>query len=207
MGIVSKEKFMAKAKKVIVCDVDGVLLNWEDAFQIWMEHQGFEKVKNHQFIYNAAEQYGLNKAEGKKWVRLFNQSAAIGFLPPLRDAQEIIKLLHNNYGYRFAVCTSLSKDKSAQELRTRNLKKYFGDVFEEFVYLDTGADKDDALYKLAKKYRGCYWVEDKVENAHAGAVVEFDPIVMEHGYNMNDEHDYFVAKDWEDIYLHVTKRK
>ena len=34
------------SKKIIVTDVDGVLLNWEDAFQIWMEHQGFEKVKN-----------------------------------------------------------------------------------------------------------------------------------------------------------------
>ena len=37
-------------KKVIVCDVDGVLLNWEDAFQVWMEHQGFERIKGHQFI-------------------------------------------------------------------------------------------------------------------------------------------------------------
>ena len=194
-------------KKVIVVDVDGVLLNWEDSFQVWMEHQGFERVKGHQFIYNAAEQFGLSKTEGKKCVRLFNQSAAIGFLPPLRDAQEIIKLLHKNYGYRFVVCTSLSKDISAQELRTRNLKKYFGDVFNEFVYLDTGADKDAALYKLAKKYRGCLWVEDKVENAFAGEKVEFEPIVMEHGYNMNEEHPFFVAKSWEDIYLHITKRK
>jgi len=193
-------------KKIIVTDVDGVLLNWEDAFQIWMEHQGFEKVKKHKFIYNAAEQFGLSTEEGKKWVRIFNQSAAIGFLPPLRDAQEIVKLLSKNYGYRFVICTSLSTDKAAQELRTRNLEKYFGDVFEEYVYLGTGADKDDALYKLAKKYRGCYWVEDKVENAYAGEKVEFKPVVMEHGYNMNDEHPFFVAKNWEDIYRHITKR-
>ncbi len=193
------------SKKTILVDVDGVLLNWEDGFQVWMEHQGHKRVKGHQFIYNAAEQFGLSKSEGKKAVKMFNQSAAIGFLPPLRDAQEIVKLLNRNWGYRFVVCTSLSNDKSAQELRTRNLEKYFGEVFDEFVYLDTGADKDEALYKLAKKYRGCLWVEDKVENAHAGAVVEFEPIVMEHGYNMNTEHDYFVAKNWEDIYLKIIK--
>ena len=70
-------------KKVIVVDCDGVLLNWEDAFITWMEHQGYERVKGHQFIYNAGEKFGLTPAEGKKWVRLFNQSAAIGFLPPL----------------------------------------------------------------------------------------------------------------------------
>ena len=195
------------SKKVIVTDVDGVLLKWEDAFQIWMEHQGFERVKGHQFIYNAAEQFGLNKTEGKKWVRLFNQSAAIGFLPPLRDAQEIVKLLNNNYGYRFVVCTSLSKDKAAQELRTQNLKKIFGDVFDEFVYLDTGADKDAALYKLAKKYRGCLWIEDKLENCEVGAKVDFESVLMEHGYNMNLDHDFFVAKSWEDIYLKIIKRK
>ena len=198
---------MLAKKKIIVTDVDGVLLNWEDAFQIWMEHQGFKKVKGHQFIYNAAEQFGLNKAEGKKWVRLFNQSAAIGFLPPLRDAQEIVRLLHNNYGYRFVVCTSLSKDVNAPELRTRNLEKIFGNVFEEFVYLDTGADKDEALYKLAKKYRGCLWVEDKLENCDSGAVVDFEPVLMEHGYNMNEEHDYFVARDWEDIYLQIINKR
>ena len=194
-------------KKIIVTDVDGVLLNWEDAFQIWMEHQGYQRVKGHQFIYNAAKQFDLTKGEGRKWVKLFNESAAIGFLPPRGDAQEIVSLLNNNYGYRFVVCTSLSKDKNAQELRTRNLKKLFGDVFEEIVYLDTGADKDEALYKLAKKYRGCLWVEDKVENAYAGDTVQFESIVMEHGYNMNDDHPFFVAKDWEDIYLHISKRK
>ncbi len=194
-------------KKIIVTDVDGVILNWEDAFQVWMEHQGFKKVLKHKLIYNAASQFNLSKEEGKKWVKLFNQSAAIGFLPPLRDAQEILTLLNKNYGYRFVVCTSLSNDKAAQELRTRNLQKYFGDIFEEFVYLDTGADKDEALYKLAKKYRGCLWVEDKVENADAGAKVDFEPVVMEHGYNMNENHEHFVAKNWEDIYLHIIKRK
>ena len=61
------------------------------------------------------------------------------------------------------------------------------------------------MYKLAKKYRGCYWVEDKVENAHVGKQVEFEPIVMEHGYNMNTEHDFFVAKNWEDIYRHIVR--
>ena len=96
-----------QVKKIIVCDVDGVLLNWEDAFQVWMEHQGFERIKGHQFIYNAAAQFGLSPGEGKKWVRLFNQSAAIGFLPPLRDAQEVLKLLNKNYGYRFVICSSL----------------------------------------------------------------------------------------------------
>ena len=200
---------MSKSKKIIVIDVDGVILNWEDAFQVWMKHQGFKQTKNYQFIYDAGEQFDLQKGEGYKWVKLFNESAAIGFLPPLRDAQEILKLLNQNYGYRFVVCTSLSTDKNATELRTRNLVKLFGDIFEEFVYLDTGADKDDALYQLSNKYYGCYWVEDKVKNAYVGMEQGFKSIVMEHGYNMESAatSPFFVAKDWEDIYLHITNRK
>lgn len=193
-------------KKIIVTDVDGVLLDWETSFRIWMKHQGHEPKSGYKFIYNVAKQYDFDKDTGSHWVRMFNQSAAIGFLPPLRDAQEIIKLLHKNYGYKFVVCTSLSNDVAAQELRTQNLKKLFGDVFEEFVYLDTGADKDEALYTLGKKYRYSYWVEDKVENAHVGAKVDFEPIVMEHGHNMKEEHPYFVAKNWEDIYLKIISR-
>jgi len=30
---------------------------------------------------------------------------------------------------------------------------------------------------------------------------------MEHGYNMNLEHDYFVARDWEDIYLQIINKR
>ena len=96
-------------KKIIVTDVDGVLLNWEDAFQIWMEHQGFEKVKKHKFIYNAAEQFGLSIEDGKKWVRIFNQSAAIGFLPPLRVKSSFLLILK-----AFRVISFFSRVKKAQ---------------------------------------------------------------------------------------------
>lgn len=198
---------MSDDKKIICIDVDGVVLNWEDAFQVWMKHQGYEQVEGHKFIYDAAKQFDLTKGEGRKWVKLFNESAAMGFLPPLRDAQEILSLLNTNHGYRFVVCTSMSTDKNATALRTRNLKKLFGDIFEEFIYLDTGASKVEALEKMSRKYPGCFWVEDKVENAWAGSEKGFESIVMEHGYNMDDDHPFFVARDWEDIYLHITNRK
>ena len=51
------------------------------------------------------------------------------------------------------------------------------------------------------KYAGsdCYWVEDKPENALAGARVGLKPILMEHGFNM-DNKDFPLAKNWKDIY-------
>ena len=101
-------------------------------------------------------------------------------------------------GWEFICVTSLSTNKYAQKLRKRNLDKLFGKgTFVSVVCLPTGADKDAALLKY--KDSGCYWVEDKPENALAGAKVGLKPILMEHGFNM-DCKDFPLVKNWKDIY-------
>ena len=82
---------------------------------------------------------GIDLDQGKKLIKIFNESAHMGFLPPLRDAMYYVKRLHEEYGYVFHCITSLSKDENAQELRRMNLKKLFGNTaFEKFIFLDTG---------------------------------------------------------------------
>jgi hypothetical protein len=96
----------------------------------------------------------------------------------------------------------MSKDENAQKLRTMNIQKLFGETaFTKFIYLDTGADKDEVL----SQYEGTdyTWVEDKVENAHAGANFGLDSIVMEHGYNMDDD-SFPLMKGWKDVYEYLV---
>jgi FMN phosphatase YigB (HAD superfamily) len=191
-------------KKVIVTDCDGVLLDWEEGFGVWMEHNGHNIVPDGKLIYDISERYGMDSITGKQMVKQFNQSAAMGFLPPLRDAQYYVKLLSEKHQYKFVVLTSLSLDPYAQKLRERNLKKIFGNCFKDVICLDTGADKDEALLALSKKYSGCWWIEDKPANAEAGVGAGFRSILIEHGHNMNYEFqdwlDITVAKNWEEIY-------
>ena len=71
-----------------------MLLNWEYAFAIWMEEHGFSKVENAAFIYDIGERYNIDRPQSKKLIRMFNESAAIGFLPPHRDAMYYVKRLH-----------------------------------------------------------------------------------------------------------------
>lgn len=192
---------MNKYENLILTDIDGVCLNWEYAFENFMEDFGYERRKDLN-TYDVAETYYISKAEAKKMVRMFNQSAAIAYLPPLRDAIQYIRKLHEEHGFVFHAITSLSKDQNAQRLRTKNLKKLFGETaFEKFVYLDTGADKDEAL----EEYRGtgCVWVEDKVENALLGLELGLDSLLMEHGHNMENKAVKLV-KNWKDIYWHVA---
>jgi hypothetical protein len=154
-------------KNLILVDADGVCLDWEYAFSIWMEEHGFVKREGHQFEYDIGTRYGIDWEQGKKLITMFNESAAIGFLPPLRDAMYYVKRLHEEHGYVFHCITSLSTDVNAGRLREMNLRKLFGKTaFEGVVCLETGANKDAAL----EPYRGSglHWIEDKPENADLG---------------------------------------
>jgi hypothetical protein len=187
-------------KKIILVDADGVLLNWEYAFDIYLQQHGFGKVEGAEFEYDIGKRYGIDHEQGKKLIKIFNESAAIGFLPPHRDAMFYVKRLHEEHGFIFHCITSLSKDKNAQELRKMNLRKLFGETaFEKFVFLDTGADKDEALAKYANT--GYYWVEDKPENAEVGLRAGLKPILMEHGHNMDHAVEGItLVKNWKEIY-------
>ena len=191
-------------QKLLLVDCDGVLCNWEYAFAVWMEQHGFNTVEGSQFVYNIGERYGIEPAQGKKLIKMFNESAAIGFLPPLRDAMYYVKRLHEEHGYVFHCITSLSLDPNAQKLREMNLNKLFGDTaFEEIVCLDTGADKDQAL----EPYRdsGCHWIEDKPENAEVGVDLGLRSMLMEHGHNMSYVNSKIpVVKNWKEIYDLIT---
>jgi hypothetical protein len=186
--------------KVILTDCDGVLLDWEYAFETWMKDKGY--IIKHREVYDQSERFGIGKNELKGLIRDFNESAMIGFLPSLRDSIHYVKELHQKKGYIFHCITSLSKSRYAQELRTQNLKKLFGQtVFDRFVYLDTGADKD----KVLNEYRdsGYIWVEDKLENAIQGELKGLTPVLMEHRHNMTElvgNAQIPRVKNWKEIY-------
>lgn len=190
---------MTNLNKVILTDCDGVLLNWEYAFSVWMERHNYT-IKGDPYVYDIGERYGISNDEKKRLVKFFNESSAIGYLPPLRDAMYYVDLLHRKHGYVFHCITSLSLEPTAQRLRINNLKKLFGEsVFEKFVFLDTGADKDEALEPYRDK--GYLWLEDKVENAELGNRLGLQSILIEHGHNMNYQNaDIPLVKNWEQIY-------
>jgi len=167
-------------EKVILTDCDGVLLDWEYAFTQWMHRHGYDPVDETQ--YNVGKRFNLERPFSKKLVRMFNESASIRKVPPLRDAIKYVRKLHEEHGYVFHAITSLSNDQYAQHLRTKNLIELFGPTaFEKYTYLDCGADKDEAL--AVYKNTECWWVEDKVENAVVGAKVGLNSILMAHTHN------------------------
>ena len=193
-------------QKIILTDCDGVVLDWEEGFSIWMEHHGHSKVEGYQYVYSIGDRYGLTKEQGNKLVKQFNESAAIGFLPPLRDAQYFVKKLHEQHQYKFICITSLSLDPYAKYLRERNLKKLMGDAFIDVVCLDTGADKDIILEEYGVKFPGNYWIEDKPENVNWGIDAGLNGILIEHGHNLDYKGNATIVKNWQEIYNIITTK-
>lgn len=186
-------------QRIILVDCDGVLLDWEWAFGIWMQERGYVQRPNAKDYYTIHDQFeNLTWTEAKKFTKLFNESAAIGFLPPLRDSVYWVRRLNEELGYRFICITSLSTDINAQKLRRMNLEKYYGDVFDDIVCLPTGSDKHEALDKfVGTEY---FWVEDKPENADVGFERGLRSILIEHGHNMKHQCPYPIAKNWREIF-------
>lgn len=199
-----KSKYRNKKNKLILTDADGCLLDWEWAFNVWMQEHGFLEVPGSKLNYDMSVRYGIPREQVVKLIRIFNESAAIGFLPAQRDAMYYVKRLHEEHGYTFHCITSLSLDPNAQRLREMNLQKLFGKtVFERIVCLDTGAHKDDALEEY--EGTGCWWIEDKIENAEAGYQAGLKCLLIEHGHNMSYEHpDISLVKNWKHIYEIIT---
>jgi len=179
-------------------------MNWEYAFTVWMKQRGYT-LKTDVSDYDMGLRYDMSPNSIRTLIKLFNQSAAIGFLPPHRDAMYYVDLLHRKHGYVFHMITSLSKDINAQNLRIQNTKKLFGETaFERFLFLDTGADKTEVLANY--KDSGCYWIEDIPTNVEIGQKMGLEGIMMEHGHNMDylsHDEDIPIFKNWEEIYNHI----
>ena len=190
-------------KNLILTDADGVCLDWEWAFNVYMQEHGFEEVPGSKLNYDMSVRYGIPRDQVVKLIRIFNESAAIGFLPAQRDSMYYIKRLHEEHGYRFHAITSLSLDPSAQKLREMNIHKMFGDAFERIVCLDTGAPKEEALEEY--EGTGYWWIEDKIENAEAGYKAGLKCLLLEHGHNMHYYHEgVTIVKNWKNIYEVIT---
>ena len=184
--------------KVILTDVDGVLLDWATGFDNYMLGKGYQHRAGFETAYLMEDRFeNITRAEGKKLIREFNESVDIGNLLPLRDAVAgVVKLA--SLGFRFGVITSHSDVDAACERREQCLIKLFGNVFDFFMHLETGADKVDALRPFTGS--NLWWIEDKTENALVGAEAGLRSILVHHEFNSDDHHEELArVRTWSEI--------
>ena len=206
---------MPTSNRIILTDVDGVLLEWEHHFTKWMlqrtlfdergaRYHPYRLLPDKQNTYEMAERFGLTVEQIRKEIREFNRSAWMGTQRPMLESQTWVKLLAAE-GWTFIPITSQTSDIPAQQLRKKRLGELFGDhVFTNYHILGTGADKDSALAEFHNT--GLYWVEDKPKNALAGLKYGLKPILINHEYNRDFEHaEITKVNNWKEIHQLIAR--
>lgn len=195
--------------KIILTDADGCLFNWNEAFNNFMQENGYDAIPEEVDNYSVQARFGIEADVKMGLIKKFNHSNRIANLEPYADAKEYVDKL-NAEGYKFIVITSLSEKPSAYDHRAANLKECFGDAIIGLHCLRIGVHKGEKL----KQWQGTnqFWIEDHVENAAAGAKLGLRSIVIDHPYNVDyDHHDHLhyarTSKEtpWADIY-EIIKR-
>ena len=209
---------MPTSDRIILTDVDGVLLEWEHHFTEWMVQRSYFNDKGKKIYpytllddkentYEMADRFGLTVPEIRKEIREFNKSAWMATQCPMPDSQTWVKLLHAE-GWTFIPITSQTSDIPAQEVRKKRLTELFGDVFYNYHILDTGQDKDSVLAEFHNT--GLYFIEDKPKNALAGLNFGLKPILIDHKYNQDFNHpDIIRVNNWKQIHemIHENLRR
>ena len=203
------------ASRIILTDVDGVLLEWEHHFTKWLQLRSyFDKNGNRNYPYklldakhdnyDMSKRFEISKETISQEIREFNRSAWMGTQRPMLESQTWVKLLHAE-GWTFVPITSQTSDIPGQALRKKRLGELFGEhVFSNYHILGTGADKDSALANFHDT--GLYWVEDKPKNALAGLSYGLKPILIDHPYNRDFNHpDIIRVNNWKQIHEILCK--
>lgn len=189
-------------ENTILVDCDGVLTNWLSQFTKWMASHGFTPQKTHTDDYDLAAIFELSSDDVGFMIEMFNQSAWIEHLPPLRDAVKWVRKLHEEEGAVFHVITSLNDDRYAEQLRKRNLYRLFGETtFSNITCVASGSSKREALSEYAGS--GCLWIEDKVSNAQLGLELGLSPILIAHTYNADYQGSIPRYFSWREVYNHM----
>ena len=203
------------ASRIILTDVDGVLLEWERHFTKWLQLRSyFDKNGNRNYPYklldakhdnyDMSKRFEISKETISQEIREFNRSAWMGTQRPMLESQTWVKLLHAE-GWTFVPITSQTSDIPGQALRKKRLGELFGEhVFTNYHILGTGADKDSALANFHDT--GLYWVEDKPKNALAGLSYGLKPILIDHPYNRDFNHpDIIRVNNWKQIHEMLSR--
>ncbi len=192
-------------EKLILTDVDGVLLDLHDALKRFMaEEKGIslteEQWKSTYYIHKIL---GISREEEQEIIVDFYHSDYFRNIPALPHAVETVQALRDE-GWRFIVVTAAIQELARQDIeltrqnRIHNLETVFGkNTFDEYFITEVHGCKSGVL----KQFNQAVWVEDSVKNALIGDDCGHVSFVMNSDYyKEGDNHKSLpVANDWRDI--------
>jgi hypothetical protein len=188
--------------KIILTDVDSVILDWETAFEQYVEARGFVFNEKKRVVYGMDEQLGITQQEASNLIGDFNHSKEFGRIAPFRDSVEYIKRFKDE-GWKFVAITTAGEHPDTWPLRRKNLDTVFGTgAIDELYVLPLHGDKGVELVKYANSR--LFWIEDKPSNAVLGYQYGLRPLLMSTAHNHGYHGGVWRVNTWNDIYRTIN---
>lgn len=186
--------------KVILVDIDGVVLDWNNPFTKWVtETKGYVRNSN-AIAYDITQNFNITSyEEADALYREFNNHYAWN-LPPTHGSLKWMPRIHEEFGFKFHAVTKMGRNIFCMRNRLDNLQMY-GDIWVDIDFFENHECKKEVLGAEPYLNSGCFWVEDLMSNARQGHECGLTPILMENPWNI-DDHDDDVTKvsSWADVY-------
>lgn len=155
--------------KVIVLDVDGVLLSFTPAFdkaaEICINKKAIDKNEDGMTHYDLRKRLGVNDEEIDRVLKFMMDSGMYAEFEALPGAKEAVKKI-KEAGFKIIVCTALPD--SAKQMRLWNLKEALDLVPDEIYCVGMGMSKGAALKKISPDV----YVDDRIEYLREALTVE-----------------------------------
>tara|TARA_Y100001934_G_scaffold249578_1_gene311148 strand:+ start:1343 stop:1957 length:615 start_codon:yes stop_codon:yes gene_type:complete len=165
--------------KIILTDVDGVLLDFSAGFHEYMLQSDFEYNYTEKQDWKIYEQFSWTQDEKRQIMTDYAHSTLFSNIPAMECALDVLKGLKDD-GWRFIAITSCMTGSEAQcyettfKNRMDNLQAHFGNIFEDMHLATWDGGKGEFL----SKYDPTWWVDDHIGHAHTGHEMGHKSVIM-----------------------------
>lgn len=138
-------------KPVILCDIDGVVLDWMSRFPYFMEKKGYPTEQAIRMYasgeYRTFEElFGVDSETALALATEYQESKYMGFLSPYKDALLAVNSLKHKYD--FIGVTAVLDSPITHQLRKQNLEFWYPGAFTELHCVGLNKSKFEILSKF-----------------------------------------------------------
>lgn len=139
------------SKQVILCDIDGVVLDWMSRFPYFMEKKGYATEQAIRMYasgeYRSFEElFGVDSETAMALATEYQESSFMGYLSPYKDALLAVNSLKHKYD--FIAVTAVLDSPITKKLRQKNLEFWYPGAFSEVHCVGLGKSKFEILSKF-----------------------------------------------------------
>lgn len=170
---------------VILLDIDGVCLNWEQGLEDYLQAHRPHLTQAELFdehAFDLASRYGISSDDANQLVWDFHHHSSFANLSPMPGSTQAIHDLRNQ-GKLVAITACGTTDR-IRNFRIENLNKCFGTSFSEIYCTNNFEEKKSYL----SNYPSSFWVEDHMNNAIMGAELGHKSYLVSAKHNQHQFH-------------------